>query len=114
MRLLVAAAAVFAAGAVWTPSAHAAPVFDEPGFSACTATTVPGPDQNLDIVVTDCCLNHGGLTAPTRFGLGCVRQVDNPPPDYRPTIVMPMRAEPGMPEESALEELDKLPPLPPP
>lgn len=113
MRMAVVAAAVFAAGVVWAPAAQAAPVFDEPGYSDCTATTVPGPDQNLDVVVTECCLNNGGLTAPTNFGLGCVRQVDNPSPDYRPTIFMPMRADPNMPDESALEELDKLPLLPP-
>lgn len=115
MRLLAVAASVLAAGVVLAPSAQAAPVFNEPGYSDCTATTMPGPDQNLDVVVTECCLNNGGLTAPTRFGLGCMRQMDNPPEDYRPTIVMPMRVDPNMPDESALEELDKLPllPLPP-
>ena len=114
MRVIVVSAAVIAAGAGWMPSAHAAPLFDEFGYSTCTATTAPGPDQNLDIVVTECCVNYGGLTVPTKYGLGCVKQMDNPPPDYRPTIVMPMRADPNMPDEAALEELDKLPPLPPP
>lgn len=113
MRLLVVSAVVFAVGVAWVPSAHAAPVFDEPGYSTCTATTAPGPDQNVDVVVTDCCVDHGGLAVPTNYGLGCVKQVDNPGPDYRPTIVMPMRGDPNMPDESSLEELDKLPPLPP-
>jgi hypothetical protein len=110
MRLLIVTAAVFVAGAVWAPFAQAEPTFDEQGYSDCTATT-PG---DVDTVVTECCVNHGGLTQPTNFGLGCVKQMDNPPPDYRPVIVMPMRFDPTMPDESSLEELEKLPPLPPP
>jgi hypothetical protein len=114
MRFLVVTAAVFAAGAIWAPTAQAAPVFDEYGYSTCTATTLPGPDQDFDAVVTNCCVSHGGLTVPTNYGLGCVKQVDDPSPDYRPTIVMPMHADPNLPDESSLEELEKLPPLPPP
>ena len=94
--------------------AAAAPVFDDFGYSTCTATTDPGPDQSLDDVTTSCCVNHGGVPAGTTYGIGCVAQVDNPPPDYRPTIVMPTRAAPLGEDEARLDELDKLPPLPPP
>ena len=110
MRTVVCAAVLAAGMLAIAPPAAAAPVFDEPGYSMCTATTYPSPDQTVDMVVTDCCVNHGGLPTPTNFGVGCVKQVDNPSPDYRPTIVLPQR--PGDPSEQALEELDKLPPLP--
>lgn len=111
MRGVVVCAAALAAGAfAIAPPAFAAPVFDEPGYSACTGTTYPRPDQTVDMVVTDCCVDNGGLPTPTHFGVGCVAQVDNPAPDYRPTIVLPLR--PGDPGDQALEELEKLPPLP--
>jgi hypothetical protein len=92
--------------------AAAAPMFDEFGYSTCTATTDPGPEQSFDDVTATCCVDHGGVPAGTAYGLGCVAQVDNPPPDYRPTIVMPTRAAPPGADDARLEELEKLPPLP--
>jgi hypothetical protein len=92
--------------------AAAAPAFDDVGYSTCTATTDPGPDQTLDDVTTTCCVNHGGVPAGTSYGIGCVAQVDNPPPDYRPTIVMPTWPAPPGEDDAQLEELEKLPPLP--
>jgi hypothetical protein len=94
--------------------AAATPVFDDFGYSTCTATTDPGPDQSLDDVTISCCVNHGGVPATSTYGVGCVSQVDNPPPDYRPTIVMPTRAAPPGEDDARLEELEKLPPLPAP
>jgi len=93
-------------------SIAAAAPFDDAGYSTCTATTDPGPDQSLDDVTTTCCVNHGGVPAGTVYGVGCVAQVDNPPPDYRPTIVMPTRGAPAGEDDPRLEELEKLPPLP--
>lgn len=101
------------AAMLWSAApAHAAPVFDEPSYYACTATTAPPPDGNFDVVVTDCCAHYGGLPTPTNYGVGCVAQVDNPPPDYRPTIVLPMRPSQESPDDIGLGELEKLPPLP--
>lgn len=98
--------------ALWA-AAPAGAVFDEPGFSLCTATTAPAPEQNFDMVSTDCCVKHGGVPAPTNYGMGCVAQVDNPAPDYRPTIVLPSRPDPDATSgDPALDELEKLPPLP--
>jgi hypothetical protein len=116
MRIRMLLIAVAAAGAVATAApADAAPVFDEPGYSTCTATTPPGPDGNVDTVVNTCCANHGGVPEPTRFGMGCAAAApDTADPDYRPTIVLPMRSDPNLPDESDLEELEKQPPLPPP
>jgi hypothetical protein len=92
----------------------AAPLFDDIGYSTCTASTNPSPDQSLDDVTTSCCVNHGGVPASTMYGIGCVAQVDNPPPDYRPTIVMPTWAAPPGEDDARLDELDKLSPLLPP
>jgi hypothetical protein len=95
--------------------AHASPTFDEQGYSACTATTNPGPDQDVDAVTTKCCATHGGIPTGTTYGMGCVAQVDNPPEDYRPTIYMPTRpSPPGEGDDPAFDELEKQPPLPPP
>jgi hypothetical protein len=95
--------------------AHASPTFDDPGYSACTATTLPGPDQTTDDVTTKCCATHGGIPTGTTYGMGCVAQVDNPPTDYRPTIYMPTRpSPPGEGDDPAFDELEKQPPLPPP
>lgn len=110
MRTVVCAAVLAVSAFAAAPPAFGAPVFDEPGYSACTGTTFPAPEQSFDTVVSDCCVTHGGLPTPTNYGLGCVGQVDNPPPDYRPTIVLPAR--PADPGEQALEELEKLPALP--
>jgi hypothetical protein len=96
-------------------SASASPIFDEQGYTTCTETTPVGSDQEMDAVATKCCANHGGIPTPSRYGMGCVAQVDNPPEDYRPTIIMP--TWPGPPAEGddpALDELEKQPPLPPP
>ncbi|MDT7754684.1 MAG: hypothetical protein QOH27_582 [Mycobacterium sp.] len=112
-RALAATVALLAVG---TPRlAQASPTFDEQGYSTCTATTIPGPDQNMDTIATTCCVDHGGTPTGTTYGMGCAAQVDNPPEDYRPTIYMPTRPSP--PEEGddpALDELEKQPPLPPP
>lgn len=110
MRTVVGAAVLAVSAFAAAPAAIAAPVFDEPGYTACTGTTMPAPEQTFDMVVSDCCVTHGGLPTPTNYGLGCVRQMDNPPPDYRPTIVLPVR--PADPNDAALEELEKLPVLP--
>jgi len=66
--------------------ATAAPAFDDVGYSTCTATTDPGPDQTLDDVTTTCCVNHGGVPAGTTYGIGCVAQVDNPAPDVKEAL----------------------------
>src|SRR6478609_8123518 len=94
--------------------AQASPTFDDFGYSTCTATTAPGPDQNFDDVTTACCVQHAGVPTPTTYGIGCVAQVDNPAPDYRPTIYLPSRPAPPGEGDAALDELDKLPPLPEP
>ena len=79
--------------------ANAAPgTFDDAGYTACTATNVPGPGQDLDGVVTACCLQYAGVPTPTAYGMGCAaRPSDNMPADYRPTIVLPTRPMPDSP-----------------
>jgi hypothetical protein len=110
LRYLAASGALLMMG---TPGlAHASPIFDDPGYSACTATTLPGPDQTTDDVTTKCCATHGGVPTGTTYGMGCVAQVDNPPEDYRPTIYMPTRPSPPGDDDPALDELEKQPPLP--
>ena len=111
-RRALAAALVVVASSAAGGIAHASPKFDELGYSTCTLTTVPGPDQNFDDVATACCVDHAGVPAATTYGIGCVAQVDNPPPDYRPTIFMPTRPAPPGEDDAALDELEKLPPLP--
>jgi hypothetical protein len=87
--------------------AKAAPAtFDEEGYSHCTATNVPGPDESLDGVVTACCVQYGGIPAPTTYGMGCVASSDNMPADFRPTIVLPTLPMP----DSALSDGDLLGP----
>lgn len=107
--LAVAAAfvAVCAAGQAAIGPASAA--FDMQGYETCTASRVPGPDQNIDAIATACCVDNAGVPADTRYGVGCVAPVDNPPADYRPTIVMPSR--PSADEDLDYDELMKLPPL---
>lgn len=107
----VVALAMCTAGVPWR--ADASPTFDDPGYSACTATTMPGPDQDVDAVTARCCVQHGGIPTDTTYGMGCVAQVDNPAEDYRPTIYMPTRpSPPGEGDDPALDELAKQPPLP--
>jgi hypothetical protein len=89
--------------------ANASPVFDVDGYSACTATTVPAPDQDFDAVVTTCCTQNAGVPAPTRFGMGCVAPLDDAAVDERPTIVLPMRPAPPDDTDGALEDLGDLP-----
>jgi len=110
-RPLVAVALLTVCAAGQSGIAQAAPVFDVEAFSTCTATRVPGPDEDFDGMVTSCCVDNAGVPAATRYGLGCVAQVDNPPEDYRPTIVMPSRPSP-LPEgdDPALDEMLKQPP----
>lgn len=88
----VAVVAVCAAGQAGIAPASA--VFDEPGYTLCTATTTPAPDQNFDTVATACCVQNAGVPASTTYGVGCVAPVENPPADYRPTIVLPSRPTP--------------------
>jgi hypothetical protein len=114
-RPLVAAAvlaAVCAAGQLGIAPASA--VFDVQGYELCTSTTAPGPDQNFDAVTTTCCVDNAGVPAGTSYGVGCVAPVDNPPEDYRPTIIMPTRpTPPGEGQDVVFDELMKLPPAPP-
>lgn len=93
--------------------APASAAFDVQGFETCTATAAPGPDQNIDSVATTCCVDNAGVPATTTYGVGCVAPVENPPEDYRPTIIMPTRpAPPGTGDDIINDELMKLPPLP--
>lgn len=103
--------AVCAAGQAAIAPASAA--FDVQGYEACTSMTAPGPDQNLDTVATTCCVDYAGVPANTTYGVGCVAPIENPPEDYRPTIVMPIQpSSPGEGDDLTYDELMKLPPLP--
>jgi hypothetical protein len=92
--------------------ANASPVFDVDGYSACTATTAPAPDQDFDAVVTGCCVQNAGVPAPTRFGMGCVAPMDGAATDERPTIVLPMRPAPPEDADGGLDDLGDLGDLP--
>lgn len=92
--LAVSAPALAAAWVANTGTASAAPVFDVDAYTACTATTAPGPDQDFDGVVINCCVQNAGVPAPTRYGMGCVASMDAVPAGERPTIVLPMRPAP--------------------
>lgn len=112
LRRLVPPAVLVAVACIGpAPVAHASS-FDVDGYSSCTATTVPAPDQDFDGVVSTCCVDHAGVPTPTRFGMGCVAPMDVGSIDERPTIVLPMR--PPAPEDSqdvqnALNDLADLP-----
>jgi hypothetical protein len=109
LGLPFAATAVLTAGGLAQAGiANAVPAtFDDEGSSHCTATNVPGPDESLDGVVTACCVQYGGIPAPTTYGMGCVAPLpDNMPADFRPTIVMPTLPMP----DSALSDGDLLGP----
>lgn len=102
--------AAIAALALWTagPSAiaNASPVFDVDGYDACAATTVPGPGQDFDAVVSSCCVQHAGTPAPTGYGMGCVAPMDDPTGDSRPTIILPTRMAPdGLNQQDAIDGL---------
>lgn len=90
------------------------PKFDIEGYSACTATTTPAPDQDFDGVVTSCCTQHAGVPTPTAYGMACVAAAQNQAADFRPTIVLPSR--PQAPDDAGLllGDMDDLgnPPLP--
>ena len=113
MRRRLVPAALMVAAACLGPAAVAnASSFDVDGYSSCTATTVPAPQQDFDAVVSTCCVEHAGVPTSTRFGMGCVAPMDAGAIDERPTIVLPMR--PPAPEESqdvqnALNDLADLP-----
>lgn len=93
--------------------ATASAAFDVQAYEACTSATAPGPDQNIDTIATTCCVDNAGVPANTTYGVGCVAPVENPPEDYRPTIVMPTRpTPPGEGDDLTYDELMKLPPLP--
>ncbi|MBU9767267.1 hypothetical protein FR943_25975 [Mycobacterium sp. TNTM28] len=111
--LAVAATFVAVCAAGQAAIAPASADFDVQGYEACTSTAAPGPDQNIDAIATTCCVDNAGVPTPTTYGVGCVAPVENPPEDYRPTIVMPSRpAPPGEGEDLIYDELMKLPPLP--
>ncbi|WP_166907160.1 hypothetical protein [Mycobacterium sp. DL440] len=111
--LATAAAFVGLCAAAQSTIAPASAAFDVQGYEACTSTTAPGPDQNFDPVATSCCIDNAGVPANTTYGVGCVAPVENPPEDYRPTIVMPSRpTPPGEGDDLNHDELMKLPPLP--
>jgi len=104
----VAAAAACAVGPIGV--ALASPVFDVDSYSQCTSTTVPGPDQDADAVVSACCVQNAGVPAPTRFGMGCAAPMRaDAGPDERPLIVLPARA---LPDEQADADLNGLVDMP--
>ena len=110
---------ILALAAMWPVGscgvASAAPIFDVEGYSACTATTVPTPDQDFDAVVANCCVQHAGVPTPTRYGMGCVAATDATSVDERPTIVLPTRPVPPEKADSDLSGLIDMPlPEPPP
>ncbi len=92
--LATAAAFVGICAAAQAAIAPASAAFDMQGYERCTATATPGPDQNIDSIATTCCVDNAGVPANTTYGVGCVAPVENPPEDYRPTIVMPSRPTP--------------------
>jgi hypothetical protein len=91
--------------------ANAAPTFDVTGYESCTATAVPTPDQSFDSLVTACCVQHAGVPADTKYGVGCVAATDNTSEDFRPTIVLPIQPQSadGAPDPSALDGMNDLP-----
>ncbi|MBP2455389.1 hypothetical protein [Mycolicibacterium lutetiense] len=101
---------VIGAAAQWA-IAPASASFDVQGYETCTAAAAPGPDQNIDSVATTCCVDNAGVPANTSYGVGCVARVENPPEDYRPTIVMPTRPiPPDEGEDPIYDERMELPP----
>ena len=111
--LAATAAFVGICAAAQVAIAPASAAFDVQGYETCTATAAPGPDQNFDAIATTCCVDNAGVPADTKSGVGCVAPVENPPADYRPTIILPTRpTPPGEGEDPAYDELMKLPPLP--
>lgn len=115
-RLVVPA---IAAMATWLAGsygiANASPVFDVDAYTACTAATVPAPEQDFDGVVTTCCVENAGVPAPTNYGMGCVAPMDAASADERPTIVLPMRPTPPGEADGDLDDLIDMPipePLP--
>lgn len=113
-RTRLALAATVAAVGFLGPAgvAAAAPAFDVYSFEVCTATTPARPDGNLDAVVTSCCVDAGGVTAATSYGLGCISQAESQDPDYRPTVHLPnLPTPPGeMVDDAIVDELIPLEP----
>lgn len=89
--------------------ANASPTFDVDGYSDCTATAPAGPQEAVDGLATSCCVQYAGIPTDTRFGVGCVGAMDNPAPDYRPTIILPARPVPPEENQEALDDLIELP-----
>ena len=110
-RRLVVPVFVFAAACAVGPCgiANASPVFDVDAYSACTATTAPGPEQDFDAVVTTCCVQNAGVPAPTNYGMGCVAPMDGASADERPLIVLPTRPVPPEDADADLNALIDLP-----
>lgn len=112
---LATAALIAAAGLGLSGVAHAdAPKFNVDGYTTCTATTAPAPDQDFDGVVSACCVQNAGVPTSTKYGMACVAAADNQAADFRPTIVLPYR--PQAPDDAGLllGDLDdsNSPPLP--
>jgi hypothetical protein len=116
LRATATTAALLAAGGVSVAGIANAdpPKFDIEGYSACTATTAPAPDQDFDGVVTACCAQNAGLPTPTAYGMACVAAAQNEAADFRPTIVLPSRPQPPDDAGLLLGDMDDLsnPPLP--
>jgi hypothetical protein len=110
-RRLVIPAFVFVTACAFGPcgTANATPVFDVDAYSACTATTVPGPDQDFDAVVTTCCVQNAGVPTPTNYGMGCVAPMDGAPADERPLIVLPTRPVPPQDADADVNGLVDMP-----
>jgi hypothetical protein len=87
--------------------ASASPTFDVEGYSNCTVAVVPG--GNVDDLATSCCVQQAGIPTDTRYGVGCIAPVDNPAPDYRPTVILPTRPVPPEQNQNALDGLLELP-----
>jgi hypothetical protein len=91
-RGLAVSAAVVAACCVGPPGiAYANPVFDVDAYSECTSAPPTGADQDVDGVVSSCCVRNAGVPTPTKFGMGCAAPLSGSDPDERPLIVLPMR-----------------------
>jgi hypothetical protein len=112
-RLRAATVALLVAGGFGSGIANAdAPKFDVEGYSTCTATAAPAPDQDFDGVVTSCCVQNAGVPTPTTYGMACVVSGENRQADFRPTIVLPTRPQPTDDAGQMLSEFGDLGNLP--
>jgi hypothetical protein len=115
LRRGLVTAALFAAAAGLPGVAHAdPPKFNVDGYTTCTATTAPTPDQDYDGMVSACCVQNAGVPTSTKYGMACVAATENQSADFRPTIVLPYRPQPQDDAGLLLGDLDDTnsPPLP--